>query len=95
MVMAPLSFITNLIINGTTEDQNFRVAQHTGHLLISNVLGEHNTADHFTVALASSRNLLELDILTNIHTIVFTNIRGYLMFGKGREDEEATKKIRK
>lgn len=71
-------FVTDLIINGTTKNQNFRVAQHAGHLLIRDVLGEHNTTDHLTVTLVSSRNLLELYICADIHIVVFTDIRGHL-----------------
>ena len=78
--------VTHLIVNSTPKDQNFRITQHRGHLFIRDVLGEHNSTDHFTVAFISTRNLFELHILTYVHIIVSTNIRSHLCNEKTKKN---------
>ena len=75
-----LGFITwyYLIVNSAAQHQYPWVMQNTWHLLVGNVLSENHTTDHFTVTLASTWNFLELHILTNVHVIIFMNIRGNL-----------------
>ena len=78
--------VTHLIVDSTPKDQNFRITQHRGHLFIRDVLGEHNSTDHFTVTFISTRNLFELHILTYVHIIVSTNIRSHLCNEKTKKN---------
>ena len=60
-----------LVLYGCMEQQNLRVYDVLLHLLVSYVLGAHHSIDDARVGAWATWDLLDLDVLSNVHVIAF------------------------